>query len=313
MRKLTSLFFALSLASALYAEESAPVAENPSQSAESAAVVESSAKTVETLNAENVVADSSAKAETNVAAVAADTSSNVADTAVSSKKMEIKQEDMAKVFAPRKSKLPRFLVHGIYAQAGYGSPSSVDLDIGFLFPLSKKWNVALGFDLLRTQLNFSDRFQTVSDESVFALGAALVVGGVSSMISSPESSSSEKQKPDSTSSLAPKQSVSVGKALLATVVFVPAYFFCGNLYLPVVPGDWLGIVDKSHLLTQIFTEGFHKRSFTYIHDVGLRLSPIASESGFFHAYVDGGVRFEKNFDAKLKFRYFVQSGVARSF
>lgn len=332
MCKFSSFIYILVLACSLYAETSVPVAESEgsadsvatlSVAADSSAMSNvASSETAATVSDSSVAvnepaiapASDSAAALESVAdsakdfTAAGESVSTVADsTSAKAGPTKIDPQKIARMFAPRKSEWPRFLAHGLYVRAGYGSPSSVDIDIGFMFPLSKSWNVSLGFDVIRTQLNFSDDFQTVSDETLFTLGAGLVLGGVASAFSPKPPASAED---DSTSA---EKNMSTGMMALGFVALAPLYFYCGVLYLPIVPGDWLGIVDKSHLLTQIISEGFHKRSFTYINDVGLRLSPIASESGFVHGFVDGGIRFVKNFDSKLKYRYFAQAGIARSF
>lgn len=219
--------------------------------------------------------------------------------------------DQVAVMMGLKSPYPRFYPGGLYLRSSYAPSNGVDIGVGFLFPLSQSWPVSLGFEPFHLQIAAED-FQVVSDETVWIAAAGLVLGAMGPLFKGDDSAKNVK---DSTATADPKQEPesSVAGSILAVAVMIPVYAICGYLYIPVVPGSWLGIVDRSRLNTQLISEGFHKRSFTYINDVGLRLSPLASASGIVHGYLDGGIRFEKNFDADLKYKYFAQLGVSLSF
>lgn len=208
-----------------------------------------------------------------------------------------------------KSPYPHYYPGGFYVRSSYAPSDGVDLGIGFLFALSKSWPVSIGFEPFHLQILAED-FQEVSDETLWIAAAGAIIGGLGPLF---VGGSSEKKSGDSTSVKPKKKSMGLVGNILAAVALVPVYAICGVLYIPVVPGSWLGISDRSRLNTQIISEGFHKRSFTYMNDLGLRLSPLASTDGIAHGYLDGGIRFEKNFDADLKFKYFVQLGASFSF
>lgn len=225
-------------------------------------------------------------------------------------KPALTDEQIAKLLMQGKPKFPRHLVQGFVLQGGYSNNGGIDVSLGFMFPLLQSWPVSIGFDLLRTQIG-GDDFQTVSDETLLTMGVGIVVGVLATAtgFSAKESPKDSKEEKASTA----KNSVSTATAVLSLALMIPMYAWCGTLYVPVVPGAWLGVVDKSRMLTQVISEGFHKRSFTYQNDVGLRLSPLASQDGMLHAFVDGGIRFSKNFDDDLKRYYFAHAGVALSF
>lgn len=222
----------------------------------------------------------------------------------------LSDEQIAKILMAQKPKFPRHLVQGFVLQGGYSNNGGIDVSLGFMFPLLQSWPVSIGFDLLRTQIG-GDDFQTVSDETLLTMGVGIVVGVLATAtgFSAKESPKDSKEEKASTA----KNSMSTATAVLSLALMIPMYAWCGTLYVPVVPGAWLGVVDKSRMLTQVISEGFHKRSFTYQNDVGLRLSPLASQDGMLHAFVDGGIRFSKNFDDDLKRYYFAHAGVALSF
>lgn len=201
---------------------------------------------------------------------------------------------------------PKYLPAGVYLRSSYGPSDGVDIGIGFSFPLFKSWPVALGFEPFHLEIA-ADDFQVVSDETLWIAAAGAVIGALGPVINGSDS------KEDSTAKAAEKKPMSTAGKVLATIALVPVYAICGNLYVPIVPGAWLGILDQSHLVTQLISEGFSKKSFTYMNDVGLRLSPLASSDGVVHGYLDGGIRFKKNFDADLKYHYFAELGVSLFF
>lgn len=213
----------------------------------------------------------------------------------------LSDEQIAKILMAQKPKYPRHLVRGFALQGGYSNNGGIDVSLGIMFPLSQRWPVSIGFEFLRAQIA-ADDFQVVSDETLLTMGVGVVVGGIAAATGS-------ASKADEAST----KTVSVPQMILGLAIMVPLYAWCGSLYVPVVPGAWLGVVDKSRMLTQVISEGFHKQSFTYQNDVGLRLSPLASKDGSVHGFVDGGVRFSKNFAADLEIYYFAHAGVALSF
>lgn len=235
--------------------------------------------------------------------------SPVADSSAP-KKAVLSDEQIAKLLMQGKPRFPRHLVQGFILQGGYSNNGGIDVSLGFMFPLLRSWPVSIGFDLLRTQIA-GDDFQVVSDETLLTMGVGIVVGVLATASGFTAKESPKDGEAEKTPTA--KNSMSTASAVLSIALMIPMYAWCGTLYVPVVPGAWLGVVDKSRMLTQIISEGFHKRSFTYQNDVGLRLSPLASQDGLLHAFIDGGIRFSKNFDADLKRYYFAHAGVALSF
>ena len=218
----------------------------------------------------------------------------------------LSNEQVARLIGPRQNPYPRFFPGGAFLRLSFAPSDGVDVGMGFLFPLSRSWPVSVGFEPFHLQIGAKD-FQVVSDETVWIAAAGLILGSMGPLFSGEASKAPAEEAPKKESK------GSVAKTILAITALVPLYAICGSLYIPVVPGSWLGISDRSRLNTQLISEGFHKRSFTYINDVGLRLSPLASTDGVLHAFVDGGIRFEKNFDADLKYRYFAQLGASLNF
>lgn len=204
-----------------------------------------------------------------------------------------------------KKPYPRYLPAGLFVRSSYGPSNGVDFGIGFMFPLSRSWPVSVGFEPFHLQIA-ADNFQVVSDETIWIAAAGAIMGGLGPIFRGPDFHKDSVKTSEKTS-MGPVGSV------LAAIALVPVYALCGSLYIPVVPGSWLGILDRSRLNTQIISEGFHKRSFTYMNDVGLRLSPLASSDGVVHGFADGGIRFEKNFAADMKYHYFAQLGISLSF
>ncbi len=337
MHKLTSSIFCflLVLTCAVYAQDEEPSAPAESVAADTTVAKEPIADTMAAENdtsAESVVPEGSAVAEpVEEVAASVDASAEVeaapAETAVeqpaepstSAEPAEIAaaapeqkpaalSRDQVAVMMGLKSPYPRYFPGGIYLRSSYAPSNGVDLGIGFLLPLSTSWPVSVGFEPFHLQIAAKD-FQIVSDETLWIAAAGLVLGAMGPLFKDDSSSDTTAKAPESSE----ESGGSVASSILAVAVMIPVYAICGYLYVPVVPGSWLGIVDRSRLNTQLISEGFHKRSFTYINDVGLRLSPLASASGIVHGYLDGGIRFEKNFDADLKYKYFAQLGVSLSF
>lgn len=224
-------------------------------------------------------------------------------TATQPEVKKLSNEQVARIIGAGVNPYPKYLAAGMYVRSSYAPSNGIDFGIGYMFPLSKSWPVSVGFEPLHLQIGAED-FQVVSDESLWIVAAGAIMGGLGPLFRGPET------KKDSTK--APEKMGTVG-TVLATIALIPVYAVCGTFYVPVVPGAWLGILDRSRLNTQLISEGFHKRSFTYMNDVGLRLSPLASSDRVLHGFVDGGVRFEKNFDADMKLNYFGQVGFSLSF
>lgn len=289
------------------AETPAPIAEVPS-----AEPVATPAETTSSVETPAVPAEPVAVAE-SVEEPAKDSSQAVApqasqDSASGTKQgvPQLSNEKVAKMLNSRPS-YPRFYPGGLYLRSSYAPSNGVDIGAGFLFPLSESWPVSVGFEPFHLQIG-ADDFQIVSDETLWIAAAGLVLGAMGPLFKDDNSNAK-----DSTAKESEEESGGVLGTVLAITTLVPLYAICGYLYIPVVPGSWLGIVDRSRLITQLISEGFHKRSFTYMNDLGLRLSPLASRNGIAHGYLDGGIRFEKNFDADLKYHYFAQLGVSLSF
>lgn len=218
----------------------------------------------------------------------------------------LNNDQVARILDASFNRYPKFLAAGLYVRSSYGPSDGVDLGIGYSFPLSKSWPVSLGFEPFHLQIA-ADDFQVVSDETVWIAAAGAIIGGLGPIFRGPDTHK------DSTANVPEKKSVGAVGTILGAIALIPMYAICGNLYVPVVPGAWLGVMDRSHFVTQIISEGFHKRSFTYMNDVGLRLSPFASSDGVVHGFADGGIRFEKNFAADMKYHYFAQLGISLSF
>lgn len=188
-----------------------------------------------------------------------------------------------KQFFSEQDKKKRFFPKEYFISVGYNSSSTIDINIGIFLmgPFS--------FDI-HTQLNFSDDFQTVSDDALLEIGGVFGAIFLISIVSNTDTK---------------------GVTLISLAVLsVPLFIYCGTFYLPIVPGSWLGFVDKSHMVTQLISEGFHKRSFTYTNDIGLRLAPTASMDLSIQGFVDGGIRFEKNFASKPKLHFVIQAGLS---
>ena len=166
---------------------------------------------------------------------------------------------------------------GGYSQTLTGTTPVGDLSVGTSFDFFDSYDMRVGIDFLHFQIAPSDRFQTVSDESLFKLPTRC---GLDKM------------------------------ALYARIIGVMGFILHGSLYFPIVPNSYFGIVNKHRLVTEIITKGWHKKSFTFQDDIGLRfqINPDDFIIGFF---ADGGFRFEKNFSRDLEKKWFVQAGLTR--
>ncbi len=96
-------------------------------------------------------------------------------------------------------------------------------------------------------------------------------------------------------------------ALYVRIIGVVGFILHGSLYFPVVPNSYFGIINKHRLVTEIITKGWHKESFTFQDDIGLRLQ--IQPEGYFGFFIDGGFRFEKNFSRDFEKKWFVQAAL----
>ena len=170
--------------------------------------------------------------------------------------------------------------------AGYATPNVFDFSIfsilgAFPINITDGYRIYVGYDPLHLRVDDIG----ASDDALFAVSTWYLFNGIDDIAN--KITGSESEGP--------------GILVLATL-----FIWCGNVYIPLVPGSWLGINDQNHFTTHVIQEGFHARSFTYTNDLSLRFSARPSSSGFF---LDTGIRFEKNFAEDFKYRFFVQLGV----
>ena len=181
----------------------------------------------------------------------------------------------------------------LYASGGYsqslnGNTPVGDLSFGLsIFPFDN-YGLQLGIDFLHFQIAPTDRFQTVSDESLLQLYALFFTFALSLSYS--------------------KDGHSIKLNEWYFYYFVPSIFFLmhGSLYFPVLPNDWFGIINKHRFVTEVITKGLHKESFTFQDDLGFRGNIYVGEIS--RITVDGGIRFEKNFSRNHEKKWFLQIG-----
>ena len=170
--------------------------------------------------------------------------------------------------------------------AGYATPNVFDFSIfsilgAFPINITDGYRIHVGYDPLHLRVDDIG----ASDDALFAVSTWFLFNGIDDIAN--KITGSESEGP--------------GILVLATL-----FIWCGNVYIPLVPGSWLGINDQNHFTTHVIQEGFHARSFTYTNDLSLRFSARPFSSGFF---LDTGIRFEKNFAEDFKYRFFVQLGL----
>ena len=172
--------------------------------------------------------------------------------------------------------------------AGYATPNVFDFSIfsilgAFPINITDGYRIHVGYDPLHLRVDDIG----ASDDALFAVSTWFLFNGIDDIAN--KITGSESEGP--------------GILVLATL-----FIWCGNVYIPLVPGSWLGINDQNHFTTHVIQEGFHTRSFTYTNDLSLRFSmkPSRGTTGFF---LDTGIRFEKNFAEDFKYRFFVQLGL----
>ena len=170
--------------------------------------------------------------------------------------------------------------------ASYATPNVFDFSIfsilgAFPINITDGYRIHVGYDPLHLRVDDIG----ASDDALFAVSTWYLFNGIDDIAN--KITGSESEGP--------------GILVLATL-----FIWCGNVYIPLVPGSWLGINDQNHFTTHVIQEGFHTRSFTYTNDLSLRFSARPSSSGFL---LDTGIRFEKNFAEDFKYRFFVQLGI----
>ncbi|MBR4681627.1 MAG: hypothetical protein IKP03_11095 [Fibrobacter sp.] len=182
----------------------------------------------------------------------------------------------------------RYMPRALGFSAGYATPDVFDFSIfTFLdvFPINitDGYRIHVGYDPLHLRV---DDFGA-SDDALFAAGGWFLFNGIDAVARKITGSESD------------------GPGIL---VLAPLFIWCGNVYIPLVPGSWLGINDQNHFTTHVIQEGFHTHSFIYTNDLSLRFSmkPSRGTTGYF---LDTGIRFEKNFAEDFKYRFFVQLGL----
>ena len=180
---------------------------------------------------------------------------------------------------------------GGYSQSLKGRTPVVDLTVGMSFlPFDNCW-LQLGIDILHFQIAPTNRFQTVSDESLLQFSSLLLA--VPFAFTSPKGSSTQFESLFSYE----RFFYIVGGVL---------FLMHGSLYFPVLSNDWFGIINKHRFVTEVITKGFHMESFTFQDDVGLRGNIYTDK--ITRITVEGGIRFEKNFSRDLKKKWFLQIG-----
>ncbi len=180
----------------------------------------------------------------------------------------------------------RYMPGGLGFSAGYATPDVLDFSIfsfygAFPINITEGYRIHIGYDPLHLRVDDIG----ASDDALFAASIWFLFNGIDAIANKITGSESE------------------GPGIL---VLAPLFIWCGNVYIPLVPGSWLGINDQNHFTTHVIQEGFHTRSFTYTNDLSLRFSIQPSRTGYF---LDTGIRFEKNFAEDFKYRFFVQLGL----
>ena len=180
----------------------------------------------------------------------------------------------------------RYMPRALGFSAGYATPNVLDFSIfsilgAFPINITDGYRIHVGYDPLHLRVDDIG----ASDDALFAVSTWYLFNGIDDIAN--KITGSESEGP--------------GILVLATL-----FIWCGNVYIPLVPGSWLGINDQNHFTTHVIQEGFHARSFTYTNDLSLRFSARTFSSGFF---LDTGIRFEKNFAEDFKYRFFVQLGI----
>lgn len=185
--------------------------------------------------------------------------------------------------------------HGVYLSGGYsqaltGTTPVGDLSYGWHSQPFENYGMEVGIDIFRFQIGFTDRFQAISDESIFQL-PFLVLAAAPWLVKKPAGRSEGFESLD---------------GYLRTIEVI-GFILHGSLYFPVVPNNYFGFVNKHRLITEMITKGIHKESFTFQDDIGIRLQ--IHPEGHYGFFIDGGFRFEKNFDRDFEKKWFVQAAL----
>ncbi|MEE3486296.1 MAG: hypothetical protein VZQ98_18490, partial [Bacteroidales bacterium] len=151
--------------------------------------------------------------------------------------------------------------YGVYLSGGYsqtltGTTPVGDLSYGWHSQPFENYGMEVGIDIFRFQIGFTDRFQAISDESIFQL--PFLVLALPFATSARDSSCTSKCG-------------FTGIERYLRIIEVIGFILHGSLYFPVVPNNYFGFVNKHRLITEMITKGIHKESFTFQDDIGIRL------------------------------------------
>ena len=184
-----------------------------------------------------------------------------------------------------------FYISGGYSQTLTGTTPVGNLSIGTFFKPFNSYDMEIGVDFLHFQIAPTDRFQTVSDESLIQLPSLILALPFAAIT---KGACSDRCGLDL-----------IGQYM--RIMRVIGFLLHGSLYFPVVPNSYFGFINKHRFVTEIITKGWHKESFTFQDDIGIRIQIDSDDiMGFF---TDGGFRFEKNFSRDLEKKWFVQAGL----
>ena len=184
-----------------------------------------------------------------------------------------------------------FYISGGYSQTLTGTTPVGDLSIGTTFKPFDNYDMEIGVDFLHFQIAPTDRFQTVSDESLIQLPSLI--------LAIPFAFFTREDCSD-------RCGLNV-MAQYMRIMRVIGFLLHGSLYFPVVSNNYFGFINKHRFVTEIITKGWHKESFTFQDDIGIRLQ-IETDI-YIDFFADGGFRFEKNFSRDLEKKWFVQAGL----
>lgn len=183
----------------------------------------------------------------------------------------------------------------IYISAGYsqslnGTTPVGNSVVGISFFPFESYGMRLEIDFLHFQIAPTDRFQTVSDESLLQLTSLIWALPISLFYT--------------------KNGPQLESERYFYIVGGMFFLMHGALYFPVLPNDWFGFINKHRFVTETITKGLHCKSFTFQDDLGGRINIYMDDSkdGSSHVFVDGGIRFEKNFSRDFEKKWFLQVG-----
>ena len=182
-------------------------------------------------------------------------------------------------------------ISGGYSQTLTGTTPVGNLSIGIQFKLFDDYNIQMGIDFLHFQIAPTDRFQTVSDESLIQLPSLILALPFAAIT---KGACSDR----------------CGLDLIGQYMRIMrgiGFLLHGSLYFPVVPNNYFGFINKHRFVTEILTKGWHKESFTFQDDIGIRLQ--IKTDGCHGFFIDSGLRFEKNFSRDFEKKWFVQAAL----